>query len=94
MKREILCRECCENFIKLIGADRAGRDHFTSSTKYVGENIIVVDGDARNDYRCDHCGGEIKAGGDCSAFSIFTVNIPYFEWENDYIKARGGKHGL
>lgn len=78
MKREIVCPPCAVDL----------RNLFRSDNPYPGEHLKFLPGFALDDFFCDHCGGAIFTGEDCTAYSVWTDNTPYFSWESDYIKIK------
>jgi len=80
MKREIVCITCREKLLNL----------FPTDNPYPLEHVKFVDGKARKEFFCDHCGREINTTEKCTAVSIWADygGIPYFEWEPDYLFER------
>jgi len=76
MKQEILCKNCT----------REARKIFQSAKSYHGEYIKFENGSARRNFICDGCGALIFAKADCTAFSMWSRNIPGYNWESRYIK--------
>lgn len=86
MKREILCRSCCSEFILSIGAVGSGPS-FASATKYPGEFVRVIEGRSMSTFVCDLCGVGLNVGEAAAALSIYTERTPYSEWESTFIKS-------
>ena len=76
MKQEILCKHCA----------REARKISQSAKSYPEEYIKFKDGSARRNFICDGCGALIFAKADCTAFSMWSRNIPGYNWESRYIK--------
>lgn len=76
MKCDILCKPC----------EAEHRILFPTNSPYPGEHVKFMCGKAKHDMTCDFCAIHIKKGDDCCAFSIYTDNQIYYEWEEDYIK--------
>ena len=76
MKQEILCRNCT----------REARKIFQSAESYPKEYIKFENGSARRNCIYDGCGVLIFAKGNCTAFSMWSRNIPGYNWESRYIK--------
>ncbi len=87
MKREILCKECCENIIPKIFNVEPTKSNTTTANPYPLEYIKLMRGEAKNTYLCDMCGVVIEKDQICYAFSIWSDRggIPYYEWEEDFI---------
>ena len=79
MKREIICKNCEPDYRQL----------FPVESPYPGEYIKFVNGKARENMTCDFCGTPIKKNKSCCAVSMYTDQIPYFEWEDEDIKTTG-----
>lgn len=76
MKRSILCKPCEDEHHIL----------FPTESPYPGEYVKFVSGESKKNMVCDFCAIPIKKGDYCCAFSGYTDNTPYFEWEEEYIK--------
>lgn len=76
MKREVLCVDCA----------REMRALFPTDSPYPGEFVRFVAGDLNRYAACDHCCGALhpKMRGVC--ISIYTIERPYFSWENDFLE--------
>jgi hypothetical protein len=72
MKREIDCLDCARKW-------RGGEP------TYLPEGKKYVHGKALRGLMCDGCGKDIAQGDECVAFSLFTADHHYFEWEDEYI---------
>ena len=79
MTREILCPDCRKQTRKM----------FPTNNPYPNEHIKLVDGEAKDNFVCDHCNTPILIGMDCTAFSIWsTMRGGYFPWEHDFIQPK------
>ena len=80
MKQEILCSEC-DIYLRAL---------FENEPPLDGEHVKFVHGRAKKTMFCDGCvyPREIKRGDSCTAFSLWADygGIPYYPWEQDYIK--------
>lgn len=77
MKRVIACEKCSLEY-----------HGYPASKEGPEEWVKKVKGKALKDYGCDRCGEDISKGSDCVAVSVFTDGIPYFVWEDEFIKRR------
>jgi len=75
MKQEILCKNCARETKRI----------FQSAKPYPGEYIRFRDGSALCNFICDGCGKLIIARTRCTAFSMWTRSIPYYNWESGFI---------
>lgn len=77
MIRKILCKKC-EVESKLL---------FPNESPYPAEHIKFVPGIIKRACFCDNCDKRIHTKEEVCAFSIFTNEgeIPYFEWEDEYL---------
>lgn len=74
MKREILCEKCEEGV----------RDIFAK--KYEGESNKLIEGFAKHEMLCDHCGKVIELREPCYAASIWLHSRDdYYPWESQFI---------
>ena len=77
MKREIICPTC----------QKQSRKMFHTDTPYPGEHVKFVEGTAKRDFICDHCGTDIFISEECCAFTIWADHgrQPYYAWESEFI---------
>jgi hypothetical protein len=71
MKREIICIDCANKSKK--------------AKEYPDEKRLFINGKSLSNYLCDHCNKEIKLNTECVAYSVYTINNPYYQWEYNYI---------
>ena len=81
MKRSIICPSCNKKHPNLFASN---------DSRYPGEHIKNVEGEALFDMTCDFCGKPIGEGFPCTANSIWADHSPnpYYPWESEYISIR------
>lgn len=87
MKREICCPACAKTWRKVMRWDRAAdpAGKFPGFNED-GEGMRQVEGTTTREFLCDGCGGDLPAGSQATAVSLYSVSAPYSPWESEFIE--------
>lgn len=91
MKREICCRKCALGWRRSMNPREPGTLGTFPDLNEDGEGMRQIEGLALNDCLCDGCGVPLLAGNLVTAVSLYSIDRPYFEWEDEYLLPRPTK---
>jgi len=90
MKREICCPDCARGWLKLAGVSQASNPIDVAFAAHQDERMKQVRGALGRHCMCDGCNKKLSPGDQAVAVSIYTEDIPYFEWEHEFVTSVGG----
>lgn len=89
MKREVCCDQCARDWLRTNGV-RISADGTVPASKAFeiadGETIKQVRGPLLKDAMCDGCNARLPAGDVAVAVSLYSHSLPYFAWEDEFIR--------